>query len=450
MTIVADGDWQFSEKGKKDAERHRQKVDAVIRGQVKDIIGEESIITKGKNGKVKVPIKGLKDYRFVYGRNDEGSGGVGQGEGKPGDVIGRRKVKSDGGSDEPGDQMGEDYMETEIDIEQIIQLMFEDLGLPYIEEKTSDKSMLVPTGWKFETTSKIGIQPRLHKKKTLKETMLRTSLFIKEIMEDTGCTETEASQALVQSFGDLEEAILIIKNNILDRSIDPEQLYIEDDDLRFRVPEEQMTPLSNCVIIAMIDTSGSMDSNKKYLVRSLLFWINEFLKKSYDNVVIRFITHTTEAQFVSEDEFFKKGESGGTNCHTAFDLANYALDTEYPEEAWNRYVIYASDGEDFNFDRTMKSTKEMLNKSVNMLAYCEVNDVEDDEDDDNSFSPVYGAGWSPNTLLKEYIKTFKFAMTTENGTNFYKDDANHFVMCEIRNKSHIYSAIKHILFERKA
>lgn len=42
--------------------------------------------------------------------------------------------------------------------------MFEDLGLPWIEEKTK-KQQLVPKGWKFETISRKGIIPRVHKKK---------------------------------------------------------------------------------------------------------------------------------------------------------------------------------------------------------------------------------------------------------------------------------------------
>lgn len=430
MSIKHFQDYEMSEKGKKDAERHREKIDSVIRGQIKDIISEESIITKRKDGKVKIPIRGLKDYRFIYGSNDENAGGVGQGDGDAGDVLGRKKANTD---NKPGDQLGEDYIETEVDIEKIINLMFEDLGLPYIKEKQS-AVMLVPNGWKFETIAKSGIQSQIHKKKTLKETMLRTSLYIKEIMDETDCSYDEASQSLIQAKGDLEEGINIIKEGILDTSINPDQFFIEDDDLRYKKPEEKVENVSNCVILAMIDTSGSMDTNKKYLVRSLLFWINEFLKKTYDNVVIRFIVHTTEARFVDEDTFFKKGESGGTFCHTAFDLANYTLDIEYPEHLWNRYVIYCSDGEDFNTNETINSTKEMLSKNINMLAYCEV-------DIDRQY-------YKTHTLLNDYLDHLNFKISTEGGNNFYIDEKRHFLICKIQDKSHIYPAIKYLLFKR--
>ncbi len=84
MAIVVHDDWDLSEKGKKDAERHREKIDDAIRKNVKDVISEESIITKRKGKKVRIPVKGMRDYRFIYGSNDGAAGGVGQGEGEAG------------------------------------------------------------------------------------------------------------------------------------------------------------------------------------------------------------------------------------------------------------------------------------------------------------------------------------------------------------------------------
>jgi len=34
-----------------------------------DIIAEESIIGKDRNRIIKVPIRGVKEYRFIYGEN---------------------------------------------------------------------------------------------------------------------------------------------------------------------------------------------------------------------------------------------------------------------------------------------------------------------------------------------------------------------------------------------
>ena len=111
MTIIAHDDWQFSEKGIKDAQRHREKIDEHIRKNVRNVISEESIITKKHGKKISIPVRGLKDYKFIHGQGEDIAGGIGQGKGKPGDVIGRKENMGEG-SQGAGDQAGEDYMET--------------------------------------------------------------------------------------------------------------------------------------------------------------------------------------------------------------------------------------------------------------------------------------------------------------------------------------------------
>ena len=69
---------------------------------------------------------------------------------------------------------------------------------------------------------------------------------------------------------------------------------------------------SNAVVICIMDTSGSMDRLKKYLARSFFFLLYQFLCTKYKAVEIVFIAHHTQAKEVTEEEFFHKGESGGT------------------------------------------------------------------------------------------------------------------------------------------
>jgi hypothetical protein len=442
MTIKVHDDWLLSEKGRKDAARHREKIDESIRKNIQDVISEESIITKKQGKMVRVPVRGLKDYRFVYGSGSGPQGGVGQGEGKPGDIIARRRKKGDAEDRRAGNQPGEDYMETEVDIDYLINIMFEDLGLPYIEEKTKAET-LVPVGWKFESISKKGIQPRIHKNKTLKETIKRTALLAAEVMDTTGCTVDDAYIALAQAQGVFDTAVEIIERDELDRSISPDDVFIEDDDLRYKQIEEDMILHSNAVIIAMMDTSGSMDTEKKYLARSFLFWLTEFLKKTYNNVQNKFIVHTTDAYVVDEETFFKKGESGGTMCASAFDLAGYIIDTEFPVNMWNVYVVYISDGEDWDASKTIESIKEVLARKINMLGYCEIN-----LDDPAIWARPQGEG-GMNTLLDFIRKEWTFTTSTEEGTNFFKNDEEHFLACSIQNKRHVYPALKHLLFEKR-
>jgi uncharacterized protein len=436
MGINEQTDWEFSDRGEKDAERHRGKIDDAIRKNVKDVISEENIITKKDGKKVRIGVRGLKDYRFVYGGKNQRSGGAGQGEGhKPGDIV-RQKPKPGKGR-KAGDQAGDDFMEVEVDIDYLIDIMFQDLGLPWIEEKTKIEK-LIPVGWKFETISKKGIPPRLHKKRTLTETIKRTAYYVGEVMSETDCDENDAYIALSMAHDDIDKAIDIIKEDKVDKDHDP-YLMIDDSDLRYKQIEEDTIPHSNAVVIAMMDTSGSMTMDKKYLARSMLFWMVEFLKKTYDEVDIKFIQHTTTASIVDEETFFHKGESGGTMCWTAIDKADYLIDTEYPVDQWNVYCVYISDGEDWDPPKTIPYIQRLLDKKVNMFSYVEI-----DTDGEDMH------GWRPdNTLIKEIQKNWKFRVKQTEGTNFYRNDDKHFLLSIIRNKQHIFPCLRHMLFAPK-
>lgn len=438
MSIISHDDWSLSEKGMKDAERHRKKIDDAIRKNIQDVIAEESIITSKRGKKVRVPVRALRDYRFVYGENKKGAkGGAGQGKTGKGQSIGKIPKKGQGNMPgPPGNQKGMEYIETEVDIDYLIKIMFEDLGLPWIEEKTKVEK-LIPKGWRFDSITKKGPMVRIHKRRTMLETIKRTELFVKEIMDETSCTYEQARKALNQAIGDLEDAIEIIQENKLDETI-TDDLLIEDDDLRFKKIEENVEPHSNAVVIAMMDVSASMDSYKKYLARSMLFWLVQFLNQVYDNVDIKFIMHTTWARIVDEEAFFQTAEWGGTECHTAIDKADYLIETEYPINEWNVYCMYISDGEDFSPRKTVESLERLLDRGINMFGYCEI-DVEE--------SP-YGAMWRPNnTLIREIQKKWKFNTKQESGTNFYRNDEKRLLLSIIRQKEHIYPSLKHFLFE---
>src|ERR1051326_2387041 len=120
---------QRSDRCAGDRQRHREKVHEAIRQNIADIISEESIIGKDRDRIIKVPIRGVKEYRFVYGDN---APGVGQGgpDTQPGQVIGKGEQGGDGqqavsgqvigkgeqGGDgqQAGDRPGVDYYETDV------------------------------------------------------------------------------------------------------------------------------------------------------------------------------------------------------------------------------------------------------------------------------------------------------------------------------------------------
>ena len=71
----------------------------------------------------------------------------------------------------------------------------------------------------------------------------------------------------------------------------------------------KISPQSNAVIIAMMDTSGSMGSFEKYCRPQLLFLDDPFFAPKYENVEIVFIAHHTEAKEVTEEEFFTRAKA---------------------------------------------------------------------------------------------------------------------------------------------
>lgn len=85
---------------------------------------------------------------------------------------------------------------------------------------------------------------------------------------------------------------------------------ITPEDLRYKTWDLTFKYESNAVVLAMMDTSGSMGPFEKYIARSFFFWMVRFLRTKYNNVQIVFLAHHTEARETTEEEFFTKGASG--------------------------------------------------------------------------------------------------------------------------------------------
>lgn len=359
-----------TKQGPLDAARHRSKQREAIKRGMRDIVADESIITRRKDEKVKVPIRGIKSYRFKHGSPDGQGAGAGHGQGQPGDVIGRKPGRGKPG--QAGDKPGEDYIESEIELSELIQYMLEDMGLPNLQTKEVAK-LITPEGWTFKNISRSGLRPNIEKKRTMQEGMKRLIHFIEELKRETGRSDEDCETALELAQGDINQALEMLR----DPSFVPEEhleasAVITQDDLRFRTMEEEEEYHSNAVILAMMDVSGSMGLDKKYIARSFFFWLVEILRHLYDNVEIRFITHTTEAKLVDEYHFFHKGESGGTFCHSAFDLAADLVSSQYPVSKYNVYAFLFSDGDDWKPEITVKSMRRLLELGVNMVGYGEI------------------------------------------------------------------------------
>ena len=325
-----------------DRRRHRQLVEKSIKENLGDILSEESIIGESKNKKFKIPIRGIKEYQFVFGRNNKGVA-TGTGSEKRGDKLGSgsNSGSGKGGNKGAGNNAGDDVYETEITLEELMDYIVEDLELPNLDRKKYSEIITESSG-KKRGYQRYGINPRLAKKKTV----------IAKISRKQG-----KKRALLEA--GIDEEI--------------ERFPFKEDDLRYHRVKKKPRKESNAVMIFIMDVSGSMDSTKKYLARSLFFVLSRFIRRKYNNIAFEFISHTTVAKVVNEFEFFHKAESGGTYISSGINTALNLIREKYPPEMWNIYPIYASDGDNWSEDneRAMKSVRELCDIS-NMFGYAEL------------------------------------------------------------------------------
>lgn len=324
-----------------DRRRHRQLVEKSIKENLGDILSEESIIGETKNKKFKIPIRGIKEYQFVFGRNNKGVA-TGTGEEKRGDKL------SDGsqnqgqkGNKGAGNSPGEDVYETEITLDELMDYIVEDLELPNLDKKKYSE-IITESAARKRGYQRYGINPRLAKKKTVQAKISR---------------KQGKRRALIEAG--------------LDDNI--ERFPFREDDIRYYKVKKRPKKESNAVMIFIMDVSGSMDSSKKYLARSLFYVLSRFISRKYNNIAFEFISHTTVAKVVNEFEFFHKAESGGTYISSGINTALKLIEEKYPPTTWNIYPIYASDGDNWSEDneRAINSVKKLCEIS-NMFGYAEL------------------------------------------------------------------------------
>jgi len=334
--LVHRHDWSLQRKGHLDQERHKERVREAIRKNLGSIVANESIILSDGKKTIRIPIRSLEEYKFRYDYRKKKHVGQGSGDSRVGDVIGREaEGAGPGRGPGAGDQPGVDYYEAEVEIDEIAQLIFEDLELPYLKEKS--KQAVRSRQLRFGEVRTTGILPHLDKRRTLLENM-------KRMAKETGRAQ-----------------------------IGP----LRKEDLRFKSWDEEIRHETNAVVIAMMDVSGSMGEFKKYIARSFYFWMVRFLRTKYDNVKVVFITHHTEAKEVTEEQFFTQGESGGTVVSSAYRLALEIIRHRFPPAEWNIYPFHFSDGDNYysDNDEAVRLADELI-ATCNLFGYGEIGDEE--------------------------------------------------------------------------
>jgi hypothetical protein len=352
--------WKLKQRGKRDSDRHKKLINDAIRKNGKDLITEYNIITSDGDKKIKIPIRFLDRYKFKYGKlNDKGATGQGL-DVKPGDKFRLRKrgeEKEEG--NKPGDKEGEAVFDAEVTIDEIVDILLEELDLPWMEPNKS--SAIEVETEDLSSIEKKGILPNIDIKKTLFENLKRN-----------------AAKGNAKIAG------------------------INENDLRYRNWETNKEYHSNAAVYLMMDRSGSMSKEKTYIAKSFYFWMVQFLKRRYKNISLVFIAHDARAFIVNEKDFFKVSSSGGTLCSTAFELAYEHIQANHPPSTWNNYVFEFSDGDNWGDDniRALEFVKKLL-PLVRAIGYGEICPEGD-------FSPFFSEEGRLSSVLDKNINRTRF------------------------------------------
>ena len=324
----------------------------IIRGKIKEnfkkYVTHGEMIGKRENDFVKIPIPSIDIPRFKYGPKQ--GGGVGQGQGQPGDPV---DGEPQDGSGEAGNNPGQHQLEAELSIDELADILGEELELPRIEPKGRPRQDATKN--KYSGIAPVGPEGLRHFKSSYKNALKR---YI-----SSGVYKPE------------EPMIVPIRG-----------------DMRYRSFKQKTVPQAQAVVIYMMDVSGSMGEEQKEIVRLESFWINTWLKKHYKGLETRFIIHDAAAKEVDEKTFFSTSESGGTLISSAYKLCQQIIEADYPVHEWNIYPFHFSDGDNWSGEDTrlcMQLLKDFFLPHVNLFGYGQVDSK-------------YGSGQFSKDLEKEF------------------------------------------------
>jgi len=294
----------------------RDIVSGRIRKNLKKFIKSGEVFRhRGKNGKVSIKIPSIDIPHFLHGRNPNG---VGRGDGKDGDTIGK-----DGGPKGNGNGAGQDESEgiiVQLDMEDILHFMKEELSLPDIKPK--ENANLEAVKIKYNNISLVGPESLRHTRRTMLQALKRL------------CGTGEINEMYeIPGFKDKVRMINPINS-----------------DKRYRQYNEIVFPSSNAVVIFARDASGSMDDNKVSVVSDMAYWIDTYIRSFYQRVERLYVWHDVAAHEVDAKDFYRIRNGGGTTCSTALDLVAKQFENRFPPNNWNIYFFYFTDGENYDND----------------------------------------------------------------------------------------------------
>lgn len=315
-----------------DHNRFRNIVRGKIRQNLRRYISRGELM--GKQGKdvVSIPVPQIDIPKFRFA--DKQQGGVGQGEGDPGDPLSQKARQP--GKGEAGQDAGEHMLEVDVTLDELAEILGEELELPKIENK--GKSAIINKKDRYVGVRNVGPNSLRHFKRTFRSALRR--------------------QIALGTYDKARPVIIPTR-----------------EDMRFKSWKTEEEPVVNAVIIYMMDVSGSMGDEQKEIVRIESFWIDTWLRNQYKGIETRFIIHDAVAREVDRETFFRTRESGGTMISSAYKLAAQMIESDYPASEWNIYPFHFSDGDNWSVDDTLFCVdllRNVLLPASNVFSYGQV------------------------------------------------------------------------------
>lgn len=336
-------------------QRFLERYKVQIKEAVRRAIDGRNIRDIAQGEQVNIPQKDLNEPVFRHaqgGRRKQVH--PGNEEYVAGDRIERQGGGSGRGTEASDSGEGEDDFIFHLSKEEFMKVFFDDLELPNLIRTTLAETPDYKSVRAGLTTD--GTPMNLHLVNTLRRALGRVIAFgkldyeeelkslTKELLElEAICfMEPEGYEA---EHADLEERIAALQKKI--EAIP----YLDTIDLRYRNRIRVPIPTSKAVMFCLMDVSGSMDEDRKDLAKRFFILLYLFLTRHYEKIELVFIRHHTEAEEVSEEEFFHSRETGGTMVSTALELMHSIIQARYADSSeWNIYGAQASDGDNWHGD----------------------------------------------------------------------------------------------------
>jgi uncharacterized sporulation protein YeaH/YhbH (DUF444 family) len=343
-------------RGIRDLERGEE-----VRIPKKDI--SEPVFHHGQGGKREMVHPGNKEY-VTGDRIQRPKGGGGQGSGK-------------GQASDSGE--GEDDFTFTLSKEEFMQVFFEDLALPHlVKTQLAD----VPE-WKTHRAgySSDGTPNNLHIVRSMRGALSRRIALGGDSRRELHALEARVAEikrhhaddpVAQKEMAEAEKRIIELRGRLAGIP------FLDPIDLRFRNRVKVPVPSSKAVMFCLMDVSGSMDEARKDLAKRFFIILYLFLTRHYEKIDLVFIRHHTQAQEVSEEDFFHARETGGTVVSSALELMHDIIKARYNPGEWNIYGAQASDGDNWHHDsgRCRELLVEKLLPACRYYAYVQVAEEE--------------------------------------------------------------------------